>query len=186
MPKVEPLNKSSKKVEFSNKVTEQIISDRHEGSDIAKTDPIVNVKEVDFDIKFLNKPNESSHESKKSTVAAQSPTKTSAKKSADKPTIKPTDKPADRPVAKSADKPTAKSTSKSPPPSKIKSLPGGKNSKSLAKEKSGASSKEASLDTTLVEGLTENVENNLPVEEAKVTVDVFSKVIETLIKIFLG
>ena len=151
---MEPMNKSAKRVEFSNKVTEQIIPDTADGTNEIKQDPVV--KEVDFDIKFLERPNETLIEATKKTQVTSSPTKT-----------------AKTPAAPTATNNKSKSSSKSPPPaSKTKSAPVTKGSKASGKEK--ASTK----DSIIIETPVKVEESSLPVavEEPKLAVDPLAKV----------
>ena len=145
------MNKSTKKVEFSNKVTEQIIPESIEGVDDIKQDPVV--KEVDFDIKFLDRHNENSNDAKKNTKTPPSNSKTTtAKSAANTTTTKPT-----------------KSASKSPPPPKVKSAPvTAKNAKGSSKDKSSA--KEVTTASSV-----EEVPVDI-VDEIKVNSDPFARV----------
>ena len=157
---MEPGNKSGKRVEFSNKVTEQIISDTVEGADEIKQDPVV--KEVDFDVKFLERENEISNDMNKKNTLNSSPTKNA--KTPSKPT-------ASTPTASTPNN-KSKSSSKSPPPvTKTKSAPvSSKGSKASSKVK--ASTK----DSIVIETPVSVEETPLPVEEQKLTVDPLAKV----------
>ena len=169
---MEPGNKSGKRVEFSNKVTEQIISDTVEGADDIKQDPVV--KEVDFDVKFLEKSNETPHDINKKNTVNSSPTKNV--KTPSKPT-------ASAPTASTPSTPNnkSKSSSKSPPPvTKTKSAPVTKGSKASSKVKT------STKDSIVIETPVSVEETPLPVEEPKVTVDPLAKVRKyDLIIIFL-
>ena len=144
--KPEQMSKSGKKVEFSNKVTEQIISESNEGSEHVKQEPVI--KEVDFDIKFLDRSNENE-----------------AKKNADK--VKQSTKPAvGKPTTTNTQPGATKPASKSPPP-KVKSAP-------VAAAKSAkAGSKSSSVKESAA-----SIKEELKIETPLVTEEVTPKVVD--------